>query len=91
MNEGFGYPPLEAMKYGVPVITSSFASIPEVCSDAVLYTNPYSVEEIGIRILQLENQELYVKKHEQSLKRYGFIEKIQNEHVHEFAQYLLTV
>ena len=35
LNEGFGYPPLEAMKYKVPCITSPFASIPEVCKDAV--------------------------------------------------------
>lgn len=24
LNEGFGYPPLEAMKYGTPVVASSF-------------------------------------------------------------------
>ena len=40
LNEGFGYPPLEAMKYGTPVIASPFASITEVCGDSVLYANP---------------------------------------------------
>lgn len=55
LNEGFGYPPLEAMHEGTPVITSAFASIQEVCGDAVLYVNPYSVPEIKTRILQMEN------------------------------------
>jgi len=51
LNEGFGYPPLECMKYGTPVIASAVASITEVCGDAVLYINPFSIEEIKARIL----------------------------------------
>ena len=33
LNEGFGYPPLEAMYNGCPVIASAIASIPEICGD----------------------------------------------------------
>jgi len=53
LNEGFGYPPLECMKYGVPVICGAVTSVPEVCADAALYVDPRSEDEIGARILQL--------------------------------------
>ena len=53
LNEGFGYPPLEAMYHHVPVIASAICSIPEVCGDAVLYVSPFSVNEIKCRIIQI--------------------------------------
>lgn len=52
LNEGFGYPPLEAMKYGRTCVVSAVCSVPEVCGNAVYYTNPYDVTEIENRILQ---------------------------------------
>jgi len=43
--EGFGIPPLEAMRCGTPVIASRAASLPEVCGDAALYVDePESVD-----------------------------------------------
>jgi glycosyltransferase involved in cell wall biosynthesis len=45
--EGFGLPPLEAMAYGCPVITSDVSSIPEVVGDAGILIDPNSVEEIS--------------------------------------------
>lgn len=53
LNEGFGYPPLECMKYGTPVICSAISSITEICGDGVIYFNPFSIEEIKNRVLQL--------------------------------------
>lgn len=67
LNEGYGYPPLEAMKYGTPVITSGVSAIPEVCSNAVLYANPYSIIELGTRIYQL----LYDSEMYEELQRKG--------------------
>ena len=32
LNEGFGFPPLEAMSVGCPVLASRVPSIPEVCA-----------------------------------------------------------
>ncbi|MDO7908393.1 glycosyltransferase family 1 protein [Paenibacillus sp. JX-17] len=48
--EGFGFPPLEAMACGCPVISSNAASLPEVCGDAVLYCDPNSPQDIADKI-----------------------------------------
>lgn len=65
LNEGFGYPPLECMSLGTPVICSAVTSLPEICGQAVIYVDPYSVTEIRTRILYLLNEpgvwEHYVK------------------------------
>jgi glycosyltransferase involved in cell wall biosynthesis len=45
--EGFGLPPLEAMAYGVPVLTSSTTSLPEVTGGAALLVDPASPEAIA--------------------------------------------
>jgi len=44
--EGFGFPPLEAMAYGLPVVCSNVSSLPEVVGNAALTFNPYKAEEI---------------------------------------------
>lgn len=53
--EGFGVPPLEAMKCGVPVITSITSSMPEICGDAALLVNPASVNQITEAITKLSS------------------------------------
>ena len=45
--EGFGLPPLEAMKAGCPVLVSDTSSVPEVVGDAGLYFDPTSPSEIA--------------------------------------------
>ena len=44
--EGFGFPVLEAMASGTPVITSNTSSLPEVCGDAAYYVTPGSVSSL---------------------------------------------
>ena len=51
--EGFGLPPLEAMAAGCPVVVSKAASLPEICGDAALYFNPYLVEDIADKIINI--------------------------------------
>lgn len=51
LNEGFGLPPLEAMKYGKTCIVSGVCSLPEICGDAAYYVNPTDCDEIATRIL----------------------------------------
>jgi glycosyltransferase involved in cell wall biosynthesis len=40
LKEGFGIPPLEAMRCECPVVASDIEVLREVCSDAALYVNP---------------------------------------------------
>ena len=46
LYEGFGLPPLEAMSYNCPVISSNASCMPEVIGDAAEYFNPNSLDEI---------------------------------------------
>lgn len=39
-NEGFGFPPLEAMSLNCPVLASRTSAIPEVCREAPFYFDP---------------------------------------------------
>jgi glycosyltransferase involved in cell wall biosynthesis len=45
--EGFGFPPLEAMRYGCPAITSDVSSLPEVVGEAAILINPLDVVDIS--------------------------------------------
>ena len=45
LYEGFGFPPLEAMACGVPVICSDASSLPEVVGDAGILLNPHDKEK----------------------------------------------
>lgn len=42
--EGFGYPVLEAMSYGVPVISSNASSLSEVVGNGGILVDPYDVD-----------------------------------------------
>ena len=90
LNEGFGYPPIEAMKYGVPVIASSFSSISEICGDAPLYVNPYSEDEIATRVLQLEDRHIFESRREASLERYRLIEERQRRDLDTLVDYIMS-
>lgn len=45
--EGFGFPLLEAMACGTPVVTSDRASIPEVVGDAALMVDPWNADALA--------------------------------------------
>lgn len=51
--EGFGFPPLEAMACGVPVITSNNSSLPEIVADAGLTIDAYNYAELAFAIEEI--------------------------------------
>ena len=73
--EGFGFPPLEAMARGCPVVVSNVASLPEICGEAALYVNPRSVDSIADAMVKVISDESLRK----SLIQYGY------ERVKEFT------
>lgn len=51
--EGFGFPPLEAMMYGVPSVVSNIPVFKEILADSVYYVNNESPDEIGKSIARM--------------------------------------
>ena len=52
LNEGFGFPPLEAMSLDCPVLASEVSSIPEVCRDAPFYFDPTDQNSLNRELLR---------------------------------------
>ena len=54
--EGFGLPPLEAMKCGTPVVVSNASCLPEVCGRGnALFFNPKDAEELAQQVVKIHH------------------------------------
>ena len=50
LMEGFGLPPLEAMTYGTPVVSSNASCMPEILGDAPVYFDPTDINDMALKI-----------------------------------------
>jgi glycosyltransferase involved in cell wall biosynthesis len=93
LNEGFGYPPIEAMKYGVPVLASGIGPIPEVCADSAFYFNPLDETEIKIKLLfAIKHNEISSQENIQiRIARYNFIKERQEKDLTKMISLLLDL
>lgn len=73
LSEGFGWPSVEAMACGCPVVTSGKGSVSEVCGDAVLYasTDVEYLEQIN-SLFNAEIRAEYIYKGRQQAKKYSW-------------------
>lgn len=53
LYEGFGFPVVQAMAAGVPVVTSNVSSLPEVAGDAAVLIDPRSLAELRDALCRL--------------------------------------
>ena len=60
-NEGFGFPAIEAMACGTPIIISKVSSLPEVAGDAAVYIDPFDVYQMSQKILEVMQND-YLKR-----------------------------
>lgn len=58
LYEGFGFPVLEAMRCGTPVICSNTSSLPELAGDAALTVDPLDVDALAAAIRHLLDDEV---------------------------------
>lgn len=91
LNEGFGYPPLEAMANAVPVIASPFTSIQEVCQSAAIYTNPFSIEEIMSRILMITVASLWQEYSNRGQQRHEEVKARQDNDLDKLIDYIYKI
>lgn len=82
--EGFGLPPLEAMRHGAPVASSSATCLPEVLGKAALYFNPAKPYEIALQVGKiLDDKKLrtdLIKKGKAQVKKYSWLKMAKETH-----------
>ena len=57
LYEGFGLPPLEAMNYGLPVVSSDRGSLPEVLGRAALYVDAENEAQFIVQLQKIATDE----------------------------------
>lgn len=72
--EGFGLPPLEAMRYSLPVAAANNSSCPEILGDAAVYFDPTNETDMMEKILEAAEdrnlREVLMSRGAEQIKKY---------------------
>lgn len=91
LNEGFGYPPFEAMAQGTPVLCSAISSLTEVVGDAGIYFSPTEMDEIKIRLrLAVEDDDLLAEYRQRGQRRLAEVRQRQETDLAALCDLLLA-
>ncbi len=89
LYEGFGFPPLEAMSLGVPVLAGKSSSIPEVTANAACLVDPSNVDDIaqGLRKIVFDSnyRKILIESGYQRIKKFSW-EKVAAEYINLYRE-----
>ena len=76
LDEGFGFPILEAQQLGTPVVASTAGSIPEIAGPAALLSTPMDAEALAANLYWVvTSDDMYdklVRRGQANLRRFGW-------------------
>jgi glycosyltransferase involved in cell wall biosynthesis len=85
LYEGVGMTVLEGMDAGKPVTASRVASVPEIAGDAVLYFDPYDIDDMCSAIHRITSdedlREYLVEKGREQVEKFSNKEKMTEEYI----------
>ncbi|QEN06997.1 glycosyltransferase [Oceanispirochaeta crateris] len=91
LNEGFGYPPLEAQRFGKPVLSASNTSLFEVLADSAHFFDTTSIMEIETRMFQvLSDKDLYNRLSKKGHANYKRVLSLQNQDLISMKEFLFS-
>ena len=87
--EGFGYPPIEAIKHGTPVVASNVTSIPEILGEAGVYFSPFYPADLyrALRLV-IDNRDIRKSEIERQVEK---IRQRQQEDLHKLVDQILSI
>ena len=87
--EGFGYPPLEVMKYGKPVLSSNVCSMPEILGNSPIWFSPFYSTDIYKALFTLMNSD-YDQLCKRAFEQYLVVSKRQKEDLDSLVKLILS-
>lgn len=87
--EGFGLPPIEAMRYGTLSLCSISTSITEICADAAIYFDPYSQSSMEKAFIKSFDEEYAAMIRNNIKRRYTELQEKRKKDIHGLVSLIL--
>lgn len=86
--EGYGSPPMEAMKYSIPIVCSNVTSMPEIYGSSLVYFSPYYPEDLFRALLFIiEHYEEYKEKSKEKYNEILQKQLLDSKKLEDFIMY----